>query len=374
MRKLWGASNVRVYGGGSAEEEFLSDLEKLIGDYNRLVASPSSRRAPGGGSTSTSWQLTPTPILTVADLAALPRDRIIVMPSGAPPVLAEPIYWWNTRQADRVRESIATYDPAAGPRPPPRPRRTAQDGPWTTTGLNDTSRETSLAGAGRWSSRPCAACSSSTSPSIARKALDRPRPAGCSTANRSSGSRSRPPSEQLADLADPPGLYYLTLAEWVQEWLFPVYRRSVRGHERVWCPQWWRHAEAVARLEVAVAGMGAPAPRPRHRPVGVVSRPRRPPHDGPARRRRAVQRLRRPALRASPRASCPTTRRPRACSNPRTSPTHHRRERRHAGGGTQPPGERVSTRSAAADDPASCAPSAAMARRPPRCLVLGAAR
>ena len=71
MRKLWGASNVRVYGGGAAEEEFLSDLEKLIGDYNRLVASPSAVRAPGGGSTSTSWQLTPTPILTVADLAAL---------------------------------------------------------------------------------------------------------------------------------------------------------------------------------------------------------------------------------------------------------------------------------------------------------------
>jgi Domain of unknown function (DUF4913) len=54
---------------------------------------------------------------------------------------------------------------------------------------------------------------------------------------------------QLADLADPPGLYYLTLGEWVQEWLLPVYRRSVRGHERTWCPQWWKHAEAVARLE-----------------------------------------------------------------------------------------------------------------------------
>jgi Domain of unknown function (DUF4913) len=41
----------------------------------------------------------------------------------------------------------------------------------------------------------------------------------------------------------------MTLGEWVQEWLFPVYRRSVRGHERTWCPQWWKHAEAVARLE-----------------------------------------------------------------------------------------------------------------------------
>jgi type IV secretory pathway TraG/TraD family ATPase VirD4 len=88
-------------------------------------------RAPGGGSTSTSWQLTPTPILTVADLAALPRDRIIVMPSGAPPVLAEPIYWWNTRQSKRIRESIATYDTAQvlARRPTPQP---AQEAPWTT--------------------------------------------------------------------------------------------------------------------------------------------------------------------------------------------------------------------------------------------------
>jgi type IV secretory pathway TraG/TraD family ATPase VirD4 len=131
MRKLWGASNVRVYGGGAAEEEFLSDLEKLIGEYNRLVASPSAVRAPGGGSTSTSWQLTPTPILTVADLAALPRDRIIVMPSGAPPVLAEPVYWWNTRQAERIQESIATYDPpqVLARRHTPQP---AQETQWTT--------------------------------------------------------------------------------------------------------------------------------------------------------------------------------------------------------------------------------------------------
>ena len=131
MRKLWGASNVRVYGGGSAEEEFLSDLEKLIGEYNRLVASPSAVRAPGGASTSTSWQLTPTPILTVADLTALQRDRIIVMPSGSPPVLGEPIYWWNTRHAKLVEKSIAAYDPAAilaGRRA----GQTVQEAPWTT--------------------------------------------------------------------------------------------------------------------------------------------------------------------------------------------------------------------------------------------------
>ena len=82
--------------------------------------------------------------------------------------------------------------------------------------------------------------------SAVRKALDRRAENGLIDAGR---------IEQLAaaaaerQLADPPGLYYLTLEEWVGEWLFPVYRRSVLGHDHVWCPQWWRHAEAVARLE-----------------------------------------------------------------------------------------------------------------------------
>ena len=54
---------------------------------------------------------------------------------------------------------------------------------------------------------------------------------------------------QLLDLAEPPRPYFPTLPEWVDQWLLPVYRRSIKGHERAWCPQWWRHDEAVARLE-----------------------------------------------------------------------------------------------------------------------------
>ena len=84
--------------------------------------------------------------------------------------------------------------------------------------------------------------------SMTRKVLDR-RASGLLDAAQIEQLALQAAERQLADLADPPGLYYLTLSEWVQEWLFPVYRRSVRGHERTWCPQWWKHAEAVARLE-----------------------------------------------------------------------------------------------------------------------------
>ena len=84
--------------------------------------------------------------------------------------------------------------------------------------------------------------------SVTRKALDRRAP-GLLDNDALEQLAIQAAERQLAELADPPGLYYGTVEEWVHEWLFPVYRRSVLGHERVWCPQWWRHAEAVARLE-----------------------------------------------------------------------------------------------------------------------------
>ena len=112
MKKLWGASNVRVYGGGASEKEFLSDLETQIGEYNRRVRQLSSSSGRGGSSKSISEQLTPTPILPVAELAALETDRIIVVPSGARPILARPVPWWQTDNAQAIEASIAAHDPA----------------------------------------------------------------------------------------------------------------------------------------------------------------------------------------------------------------------------------------------------------------------
>ena len=78
-------------------------------------------------------QLTPTPILTVSDLAALPRGRIVVMPSGASATLAQPVPWWETRWAEQIRASITRYDPSATlPPPEPQPQPASQN-PWITT-------------------------------------------------------------------------------------------------------------------------------------------------------------------------------------------------------------------------------------------------
>lgn len=47
-----------------------------------------------------------------------------------------------------------------------------------------------------------------------------------------------------------PQLVYRNVAEFVAELLAPTYRRHLTsGGGRVWCAYWWRHAEAIARLE-----------------------------------------------------------------------------------------------------------------------------
>ena len=46
-----------------------------------------------------------------------------------------------------------------------------------------------------------------------------------------------------------PGLFHPSLDRFVARFLAPTYRRHVDGRSRTWCPAWWRHEEAIARLE-----------------------------------------------------------------------------------------------------------------------------
>lgn len=109
MQKLWSAANVKVYGGGVSEVDFLRNITDLIGDYAHLETSTSSQRH-GGRSISQHHRF--DKILDVADLAALDRGRMVVMASGAVPVLAQTQPWYeNTEHRDGVQASIDTYSP-----------------------------------------------------------------------------------------------------------------------------------------------------------------------------------------------------------------------------------------------------------------------
>lgn len=46
-----------------------------------------------------------------------------------------------------------------------------------------------------------------------------------------------------------PDTYFPNVLTFVTEHLAPMYRRNLSGTDRTWCAEWWRHTEAVSRLE-----------------------------------------------------------------------------------------------------------------------------
>lgn len=46
-----------------------------------------------------------------------------------------------------------------------------------------------------------------------------------------------------------PGLYFGSVDEFIRGYLLPTYRRRVDGQRVLWAAQWWKYAEAVARLD-----------------------------------------------------------------------------------------------------------------------------
>ncbi len=59
------------------------------------------------------------------------------------------------------------------------------------------------------------------------------------------------PPPTVADDVDAPTTLYGSVAEWVADFLAVAYAREVRvnGAHHYWCSQWWRHPEALDRLD-----------------------------------------------------------------------------------------------------------------------------
>lgn len=108
MRKLWSAATVKLYGGGVAEVDFLSDLSQLVGEFSRDTTSVSHARVGRSVTHATQRER----ILDVAELAGLPKGRAVVFASGAPPALIRTLPWMTGPRAAEVRLSLREHDPA----------------------------------------------------------------------------------------------------------------------------------------------------------------------------------------------------------------------------------------------------------------------
>ncbi|MDQ0636361.1 type IV secretory pathway TraG/TraD family ATPase VirD4 [Arthrobacter pascens] len=128
MRKIWSAANVKVYGGGVAEEGFLRALSDLIGDYSYTNVSVSS----GKSGSSRSRQEGKERIFDVSNLAELDRGRAVVLASGAPATLVRTLPWYTGPHKEAVEASIKTYSPR--PEEPAVPAAAEPvANPWVTT-------------------------------------------------------------------------------------------------------------------------------------------------------------------------------------------------------------------------------------------------
>ena len=130
MRKLWSASNVKLYLGAISEADFLRELSELVGNYDKATSSVSYNN----GVRSTNHQLRRERILDAAELSALPRGRAVMLSSGTPAALIEMVPWMTGKHARAVQDSIAERDEdPAYLQPlselPPKPETTADDEP-----------------------------------------------------------------------------------------------------------------------------------------------------------------------------------------------------------------------------------------------------
>lgn len=65
---------------------------------------------------------------------------------------------------------------------------------------------------------------------------------------RASRALTRRPSQRSTREEQAGQTHFASVDQWVSGWLLPMWTRDLHGDESTWCPQWWRHPEAVARL------------------------------------------------------------------------------------------------------------------------------
>lgn len=110
VKQLLDAANFLWYGGGVKDKNTLSELSALVGDHD---VERWSRSSSGGmfdsGSSSKSQSWSKEAILTVDDLAAIPKTRALVQISGNRPVLVKKMYWSDGPNADAIDASFAMY-------------------------------------------------------------------------------------------------------------------------------------------------------------------------------------------------------------------------------------------------------------------------
>ena len=129
--ELWGpnglatirAQSIEVYGGGIGDVEYLQQWVHMADDHE--ISDRSDSSGPGGTNTTRTWRR--EAILSVADLAALPKTRALVRLPGHKPVLIRKVPWYESEYAEQVNRSRQYFASPQNPAVPPTSAHTVID-------------------------------------------------------------------------------------------------------------------------------------------------------------------------------------------------------------------------------------------------------
>lgn len=98
MALMWSVANVRIYGGNAVSRKFLGDLEQLVGDYIYRE----EEKSYGTNGVTKGVRSHSESILSIADLASVPGDRMIIVAGQSRATLARTIPWHKDRKLRRA--------------------------------------------------------------------------------------------------------------------------------------------------------------------------------------------------------------------------------------------------------------------------------
>lgn len=104
MKKIFDSAGIVVVGPGHKNNQFLNDLATLIGTHTEQQRSYSN--GSGERSHSTSIQTVEKQTMTAAELAALPRGRMLILATGRRPMLARMVRWQD-QDLPTARKEVA---------------------------------------------------------------------------------------------------------------------------------------------------------------------------------------------------------------------------------------------------------------------------
>ncbi|MGH3921235.1 MAG: type IV secretory system conjugative DNA transfer family protein [Pseudonocardiaceae bacterium] len=100
MDKLWSAATVKLIGAGVQDPEFCEHISRLIGLYDP----PTWSYQYGRGGSSSSMSTRREPILTAADVSALPKTDALLITSGRKPGRIKLMPWYTEHERTEISQ------------------------------------------------------------------------------------------------------------------------------------------------------------------------------------------------------------------------------------------------------------------------------